>query len=140
MRVHVSRLPSELPAAHAMEAPSQPKHSPKSHTGKRVLSSSHTSLYPRPPHDRRRHLPQVRHADKMSLVSRLRGAGDEQDAESQPAGQKSIAAMLAAPFSREESKKFFQELTQDGHWHQRYLCSLWFQRLQAFREQLLGKP
>jgi hypothetical protein len=65
---------------------------------------------------------------------------DEPGAEFKHVGHKSIKAMLEAPFSRTESKKWIRQLTQSGKWHERYACWLWWNRLTAFREQLLLKP
>jgi len=89
----------------------------------------------------------------MSLAPGLRGAANEQDAdynssdeeyeepdaEFQRTGHKSITAMLLAPFTRGNSKKWFKELTQGGSWHERYVCWLWWNRLSAFREHMLMK-
>jgi len=52
-------------------------------------------------------------------------------------GQKSIAAMLAAPFTRADSKKWFKELVQGGTWHERYCLWLWYNRLRAYRTEVL---
>jgi hypothetical protein len=65
---------------------------------------------------------------------------DDPDAEFQHIGKKSIEAMLQAPFSRAASKRWVKELGQGGNWHERYVCWLWFNRLTAYREQLLKKP
>jgi hypothetical protein len=55
-------------------------------------------------------------------------------------GQKSLQAMLEAPFTRAESKVWFKQLVQGGNWHERYCLWLWYNRLRAYRTEILGLP